>query len=100
VLYINPGSAGPPRFQLPVTVGTPPIEDAYKVEFVNPRNPEPERALTDSRTFDIDEHQIPARVDALGVWYTTPPGVILQELTSGALSGYRGFLSRFTNSTL
>ncbi len=36
VLYINPGSAGPPRFQLPVTVarlrlgGMP-----YKVEFVN-----------------------------------------------------------------
>jgi predicted phosphodiesterase len=36
VLYVNPGSAGPQRFQLPVTLarlrlGRPP----YEVEFVN-----------------------------------------------------------------
>jgi len=36
VLYINPGSAGPPRFQLPVTVARLNLgRIPYEVEFVN-----------------------------------------------------------------
>jgi len=36
VLYINPGSAGPPRFQLPVTVARLNLgRISYEVEFVN-----------------------------------------------------------------
>jgi len=36
VLYINPGSAGPRRFQLPITVALLRVERTpYKVEFVN-----------------------------------------------------------------
>lgn len=35
VLYVNPGSAGPRRFQLPVTVARLNLEDPWKLEFVN-----------------------------------------------------------------
>jgi uncharacterized protein len=39
VLYVNPGSAGPRRFQLPVTVALLQLERTpYKVEFVNLKN--------------------------------------------------------------
>src|SRR2546421_11861312 len=47
VLYINPGSAGPRRFQLPVTVARLQLgRTAYEVEFVDLERPIPKAPLS------------------------------------------------------